>query len=158
MSNTQIQSILDSVSAGSLGTLTSNGNPFVSLVTVAPIENAKMVMLLSGLAVHSQNLKNDSHASLMLVSPDGEGGDPLAGARVTFVGEVEKLARPQDEASRAAFLSRHSEAAMYADFGDFAIYELSIQAAHLVAGFGRIETLSRSELLSLKSQNRNDQT
>ncbi|TWU08226.1 hypothetical protein Pla52n_08080 [Stieleria varia] len=35
---------------------------------------------------------------------------------------------------------------MYADFGDFAFYRLPVIEAHLVAGFGRIQTLTPDQL------------
>ena len=38
-------------------------------------------------------------------------------------------------------------AAMYADFKDFSFYRLTVERAHLVAGFGRIHWLEASALL-----------
>ncbi|TWT53712.1 hypothetical protein Pla22_13440 [Rubripirellula amarantea] len=137
---------MDSALAASLGTIADGGAPFVSLVTVARIKPDQMAMLLSGLAVHTKNLANDHRVSLLLVSPGGENGDPLAGARATLIGSVQKLARGADHVARTAFLQRHPEAAMYADFGDFAFYEMMVHKAHLVAGFGKIVTVSGDQL------------
>ena len=63
-------------------------SPFASLVTVATAPGGEPILLLSRLAVHTQNLDRDRRASLLLVEPGGEGGDPLAGARLTLVGKV----------------------------------------------------------------------
>lgn len=143
MSDTAKRIILDA-STGSLGTISSDGNPFVSLVTVAATGPTSLVMLLSGLAKHTKNIANHSQCSLMLVESGGESGDPLAGARLTASGVVKRL--EGDAQPREAFLAKHPSASMYVDFGDFAFYELEISQAYLVAGFGRIETIPASVL------------
>lgn len=146
MNTNEIPTILDNSPSGSLGTLSESGAPFVSLVTVARTGPTSVAMLLSGLAVHTKNLLRNNSASLLLVSPGGEQGDPLAGARVTLTGTVTRLARDDDGAVREAFLAKHPSASMYADFGDFAFFVLEIDQAHLVAGFGKIVTVSGDEL------------
>jgi len=103
------------------------------------------VLLLSDLALHTKNLKRDPRASILLVAPGGEGGDPLAGARLTLMGA---LARDDDSTLRRRFLARHAEAAGYAGFADFGFYRLAVEAGHLVAGFGRIVALTRADILT----------
>jgi hypothetical protein len=142
----EISLILENSLAGSLGTISDVGAPFVSLVTVAATGPRSVAMLLSGLAVHTKNLIRNPAASLLLVSPGGETGDPLAGARVTLTGTVRKLTREHDEAVRSVFLAKHPSAALYADFGDFSFFVFEIDQAHLVAGFGKIVTVSGVEL------------
>ena len=138
--------IIQNAVSGSLGTLTGDGTPFVSLVTVAATSPTSVVMLLSGLAKHTKHLLRNPACSLLLVEPGGESGDPLQGARLTITGTVSQLARDEDTAARRTFLPQHPGAAMYADFGDFAFFELAIQEAHLVAGFGRIQMLTPDQL------------
>jgi putative heme iron utilization protein len=138
--------VLRLASAGALATLSESGHPFASLVTVATSPEGEPVLLLSDLAVHTKNLKRDSRASLLLVAPGGEGGDPLAGARLTVTGTI--AASRDREADRRRFLARHEEAAGYADFKDFAFYRMAVGDSHLVAGFGRIVTISRAALLT----------
>ncbi len=142
---TSARQVLRLAATGSLATLAGDGSPFASLVTVATSAAGEPMLLLSGLAVHTRNLMRDGRASLLLVAPGGEAGDPLAGARLTVSGTV---AQDADPALRRRFLARHEEAAGYADFGDFAFYRLSVAAAHLVAGFGRIHGLTAAELLT----------
>jgi putative heme iron utilization protein len=137
--------VLRLAATASLGTLDESGAPFVSFVTVATSAAGEPVLLLSDLALHTQNLKRDRRASLLLVAPGGEGGDPLAGARLTLTGT---LARDDDPALRRRFLARHEEAAGYAGFADFGFYRLLVDGGHLVAGFGRIVTLVRAEILT----------
>ena len=94
---------------GALATLTPAGGPFASLVTVAATPAGAPILLLSELAQHTRNLAADRRASLLLVAPGGEDGDPLAGARLTLTGEVGP--RDADPALRRRFLARHREAA-----------------------------------------------
>ena len=103
-------------------------------------------MLLSGLAQHTQNLKRSPHCSLLLVEPGGEQGDPLAGARLTISGAAQSISRDDAQDARAKFLKTHPSAALYADFEDFSFFRLDVQQVHLVAGFGRIQTIPASEL------------
>jgi len=118
----------------------------VTLVTVAATSPTSIVMLLSGLARHTQNLGQRPDCSLLLIDPAGQSGDPLAGARLTISGIAKRLGRAQDGDARDAFLDKHPSASAYADFADFALFQIDIQQAHLVAGFGHIETIPASSL------------
>lgn len=144
--SSRAREIIEAAGAGSLGTLTDEGNPFVSLVTVAATTPTKIVMLLSGLAKHTKNLDRRGDCSLLLVEPGGESGDPLAGARLTVSGTAKRLDRSEDEDARRVFLEKHPSASMYADFGDFAFFQIDVTEVHLVAGFGRIETIPARDL------------
>lgn len=143
---TPARDIIESASSGSLGTLTEDGKPFVTLVTVAASSPTKILMLLSGLAKHTKNLDRSGECSLLLIEPGGEQGDPLAGARLTITGTVKRLDRSQDQTAREVFLRKHPSASMYADFRDFAFFQIEVAQAHLVAGFGRIGTIQASDL------------
>ncbi len=129
---------------GSLATLDQKGYPYASLVTTATTIAGEPILLLSGLAVHTKNLESDRRASLLVVGPGGETGDPLAGARVSLTGTV---ARDDDPALGRRFLARHPEAAGYAGFSDFAFYRFTVESGHLVAGFGRIVDIPAEKLL-----------
>ncbi|MEJ0096781.1 MAG: pyridoxamine 5'-phosphate oxidase family protein [Bauldia sp.] len=96
---------------GGLATLSADGAPFASLVQVATTAEGEPILLLSALAVHTRNLARDPRASLLLVAPGGEGGDPLAGARLSVSGTIGVDA---DAASRQRFLARHGEAETHA--------------------------------------------
>ncbi len=138
--------VLRSAATASLGTLSPDGSPFASLVTVATSHAGEPILLISRLAVHTQNLARDPRASLLLVEPGGEGGDPLAGARLTLKGQVSPP--DADPLLRARFLAVHPEAAGYAGFPDFAFYRFAVASGHLVAGFGRIVDLTPKQMLT----------
>ena len=93
--------VLRLAATASLGTLDAERRSFrTSLVTVATTPAGEPILLLSDLAAHTRNLKRDPRASLLLVAPGGEGGDPLAGARLTLTGT---LARDDDERASPPF-------------------------------------------------------
>lgn len=130
---------------GSLATLeASSGHPYASLVTIATDVDGTPLFLISTLALHTQNLKADARASVLFDGTDAA-GDPLAGGRVTVVGRAVRTGRAT---ARSRFLARHPHAAGYADFPDFAVYELAVERAHFIGGFGRIVDLPAADLLT----------
>lgn len=144
------RSIIRSALKASLATLESgSGFPYASLVIVAFRPNGTPLLLLSRLAVHTRNLLADHRASLLFDGSDGA-GDPLAGGRVTVIGSMEPIT--SDENSRRRFLARHPGAEMYVDFSDFGFWQLEVERAHYIGGFGRIVDLTAAELLADVSQ------
>ena len=142
--------LLSGCRIASLGTLTPDQHPFVTLVTVAALRPTQLVMLLSGLAKHTKNIGQQAECSLLIQSAEHL-EDPLAAARVTAIGIATKLSREDDSQQRAVFLKAHPQAQMYVDFADFAIYQVDVSEAHLVAGFGRIQTLTAEQLTSARN-------
>lgn len=118
------------------------GGPYPSLISAATDIDGTPIVLISRLALHTLNLEA-SPASGVLFAEVGA-GDPLVHPRVSVTALAE---RTDDARVRRRFLSRHPGAAMYADFTDFSFWRLAPQAAHLVAGFGRIVDIAASDLL-----------
>lgn len=137
--------ILRQARTGALATLLPNGAPFATLVTVATDPVGAPVLLLSSLAVHTINLAADARASLLL---EGQAiGDPLQGGRVTLNGSFRLVPRSADTLIRRRFLARQPEARLYAGFRDFDFWQMAVEDAHLVAGFGRIVKIPAADLL-----------
>ena len=144
--NRQARTLLRTVRSGALATLSPEGHPFASLVTVASLPDGSPVLPLSTLAAHTQHLLADARCSLLL---DGGGkGDPLAHPRLTLTARAERVTPEQRTAWRTRFLRRHPKAELYVDFGDFAFWTLRIETARLIGGFGRIDTLDGAKLLT----------
>jgi putative heme iron utilization protein len=116
--------------------------PYASLVLTAVDHDLSPLLLLSDLAEHSKAIAADDRVSLLFDGTEGL-DQPLTGARVTLMG---RAAHTADERLRRRFLARHPDAAVYAGFKDFQFYRISVERAHLVAGFGRIRWLSAAEL------------
>jgi len=122
-----------------LGTVLARGgaaHPYVYLVLVALDHDASPLLLLSDLADHAGNLAADPRAALLFQCAEA-GADPLAAPRASVLGDIRKVA-DEDTRNRlrTRFLARHPSARTYADFGDFHLYAMMIERAHLVAGFG----------------------
>jgi len=87
--------------------------------------------LISDLADHTRNIRNDARVSLLYSGPAVD--EPL-GPRVTLQGEAGQLDKgPLLE----AYLRRHPSAKLYAEFADFHLFGVRPVRAHLVAGFGK---------------------
>ncbi len=140
-----VKAALATVEAGS-------GHPYVSLVTVATTMDGTPLLLISNLALHTKNAQSDPRASILFDGTSLE-GDPLAGGRLSVMGELQKIV-DQSEVQAAArrFLARHPSAEMYAGFADFAFYRLNVERAHFIGGFGRIVDLKADDLLLDLSQ------
>jgi heme iron utilization protein len=135
--------LLREARSGALATLmAASGDPYCSLVNVATAADGSPLLLLSRLAVHTKNLLADPRVSLMV--DERREGDPLEGARVMLTGTV---AATPDPSARRRYLDRQPEAGTFADFADFAFYQVALKSAHLVAGFGRIVDLPPQDLL-----------
>ncbi len=130
----------------SLGTLSDGGGPHVSHVSSATIIDGAPLVLISQLARHTANLARDDRASLLFVAPLGGLGDNNARARIMLDGRLVPVA--DRAAARARFLRRHPAAEMYVDFADFSFMALTVEAAYLVAGFGRITALDPDEIVA----------
>ena len=136
--------LLRQARSGALATLmTGTGDPYCSLVNVATQVDGAPLLLISRLAVHTKNILADHRVSLML--DERKEGDPLEGARVMLMGTAEVTDDPD---ARRRYLDRHPSAEMFAGFGDFAFYRIVLKGAHLVAGFGRIVDLTRSDIVT----------
>jgi putative heme iron utilization protein len=138
--------LLRATRAAALATL-AEGHPFASLVNVATNYDGTPILLLSTLAGHTRHLASDPRLSLLLSR--GGRGDPLAHPRLTLLGSAEKIDDPDRRAAlRTRFLKRHPKSALYADFADFALFEVRLTHAHLNGGFGRAAAFAADRLLT----------
>lgn len=122
---------------GSLSTLSQKhpGWPFGSLMPYGLDHRGSPIFLISTLAMHTRNLLGDDRASLMVSQP-GPTGDPLGAARVTVMGQGQKLTQEASDQVREQYLTRFANAAHWIDFPDFGFYQLEIMDVYYVGGFG----------------------
>lgn len=121
----------------------TTGHPYASLVTIATDPAGSPILLLSDLAVHTKNLAADDRVSVLCEAPAGSTDDPLTAGRVTVVGRAHRNDEP---GLRKRFLARHPYAEMYASFSDFGFWNVAIENAHYIGGFGRIVDLKPTDL------------
>lgn len=138
--------LLRTVRSGALATLTPEGDPYASLVTIATLPDGSPVLPLSTLAAHTQHLLADPRCSLLLDSAGR--GDPLTHPRLTLSARAVEARAEERSAWRSRFLRRHPKAELYVDFGDFSFWRLEMRGARLIGGFGRIHMLEAGALVT----------
>jgi heme iron utilization protein len=124
---------------GTLATLSRKypGHPFASVMPYALDERGRPLMLISSMAMHTQNLMADARASLLVAQPTA--GDPLAAARLTLMGEARTVPKAETEGARSPYLARHANARYWVDFDDFGFWRLEPTDLYFVGGFGAMD-------------------
>ena len=121
------------------------GWPFASLAPYALSEIGDPLLLFSELAEHTRNIRADARASLLI--QDGMSlADPLAGARVTLLGEVLEVPSAERTLAQANYLARHPTASEYLAMSDFHLFVLRVREARFIAGFGDMGWVSGEKL------------
>ncbi|MFY4730720.1 HugZ family protein [Nitrospira sp. BLG_2] len=117
-----------------------NGRPFGSHVSyVFGSDWTNAYVHLSRLALHTRHLLADPQVSLFIAEPDGPEKNPLALRRINLMGQAAPLSphAPSYGECKERYLSRFPQAEMMFGFGDFALWELRLEDAHFVLGFGQ---------------------
>ena len=132
---------------GALATLMAgSGDPYCSLVNIASHPDGSPILLISRLALHTQNILGDARVSLML--DERADGDPLEGSRIMLAARAEEAGADELAIVRRRYLNAHPSAEAFADFKDFSFFRIRPVAMHLVAGFGRIVDLRPERFLT----------
>jgi putative heme iron utilization protein len=131
---------------GNLGSLSTHsqkspGFPFGSLMPYAADDLGRPIFFISSMAMHTQNLRQDPRASLLITQPDAS-GDPLGAARLTLLGVV--MEAPAAEV-KELYLSRYENAKFWQDYADFAYYRLQISTVYYIGGFGVMGWISAQD-------------
>jgi heme iron utilization protein len=141
------RSLLRRSRQGALATLVpGSGDPYCSLVNVASHPDGSPILLISRLALHTQNLLGDARISLML--DERAEGDPLEGSRIMLAGRAEQASGDDVAMLRRRYLNAHPSAEAFVNFKDFSFFRIRPSGAHLVAGFGRIVDLKPEQFLT----------
>src|ERR1700712_562835 len=92
----RVRTLLSLASTATLSTLSRKnvGFPFGSLMPFALDAAGRPIFLISSMAMHTQNLKNDPRCSLFVAQAASD-GDPLGAARATLIGEA--IAVPESD-------------------------------------------------------------
>jgi putative heme iron utilization protein len=124
---------------GTLATLSRRhpGHPFASVMPYALDAQGRPLLLVSSMAMHTQNLAADARASLLITQATV--GDPLAAGRVTLMGEARPIAPGETDEARKAYLARHANASYWVDFDDFGFWRLEPSDVYFVGGFGAMD-------------------
>jgi len=131
---------------GSLSTLSRKqpGFPFGSVMPYGLDKHGRPIFLISTMAMHTQNLQADPHASLLVTQPDTE-GEPLGASRVTLLGNVLPVPKPEVADARKLYIERHANSKYWVDFEDFSFYRMDIVDVYYVGGFGVMGWVAASD-------------
>src|SRR3984957_20210825 len=99
------------------------GYPFGSLMPFALDAAGRPIFLISSMAMHTQNLKNDPRCSLFVAQAAAD-GDPLGAARATLMGNAELVPETDIASVREVYLARHENSRYWVDFNDFSFFRL----------------------------------
>lgn len=143
LSNEEVQAawvnLAEEVRTGVLLTL-RDGRPFGSHVPYIFGEHwTRAYIHVSRLALHTEHLLRDPCVGLFVSEPDLHGKIPLSLRRMNLQGEAAVLSvgAPDYAEVKARYLARFPQSAMMFGFADFSLWELRLQDAHLVLGFGQ---------------------
>src|SRR5260370_42473989 len=133
-------------SLGRVGSLSTHsqkfpGFPFGSMMPYAVDQFGRPVFFISSMAMHTQSLRQDPRASLLITQPDIS-GDPLGAARGSLV--VRAAQAPAAEVG-GSYLSRHDNARLWQDYSDFAYYRLEVSGAYFIGGVGVMGRVSAED-------------
>jgi hypothetical protein len=127
--------------AGTLAT-SMQGQPFASLVTPATAPDLAVLLLLSDLSERTRHLRADPRCSVLVCGAATE-ANPQTAPRVTVTGLAETVT---DAALKARYLAVHPYAALYAGFGDFALWRIRPLNGLYVGGFAQAARLRAADL------------
>jgi putative heme iron utilization protein len=139
----EARTIASSTNAGTLATLTADGDPWASFITYGLVGGAP-VLCVSNMAEHGRNLAGDQRASISIVAPDAP-EDPLASGRITLAGVVTRPTGAELDAARQAHLDAVPAAKYYIDYSDFTLWVLQVQRVRWVGGYGRMDSTTGAD-------------
>jgi len=122
---------------GSLSTasLKQPGFPFGSVMPYGLDARGRPIFLISTMAMHTQNLRADPRASLLVTQAEAS-GDPLGASRVTLLGNVLTIPKSEVADARELYLERYANSKYWVDFDDFSFYRMDVVDVYYVGGFG----------------------
>ena len=132
----RVRTLLGQERVGTLATQSVRhpGWPFASVMPYALRADGSPILLISGMAIHTQNLLGDPRASLLVMQSGGD-ADPLGSARATLLGTVRRVDGPPDSL-RDLYLQTHPAARHWIDYSDFSFFQLAVTDVYFVGGFG----------------------
>lgn len=123
-----------------LATAAADGTPDASYAPFAIADDGSLLILVSGLARHTTNLRRSGRASAMVIEDEQATSQPYARRRVTYACRVEPVAPASQawEDGVNALERRHGGVVtMLRGLRDFELLRLIPESGVLVLGFGR---------------------
>ena len=143
---TTARRLLNHESVGVLSThsLDVEGYPFGSIAPYALNYAGEPTILISDLAQHTHNIKQNNKVSLTVFNQCVD--DPQSNARLTWIGDAE-LIDPDETEIRERYLRYFPSAESYFETHDFSFYRIRLRRARFIGGFGRIFWIEADAML-----------
>ncbi len=154
----EVQSLLNMTRVGMLATI-GEALPLASAVPFVVLDGwADLLLHISTLAAHTQNLLRDPRLSLLVMEADAPQKNPLALKRLILQGTAGRidLQSPTYDSLARRFTDRFPDAAVTMVLSDFQLWRLQIQTAQFIAGFGRAYTAESGQSNVWRQQGRRD--
>ena len=151
----EAKQFLRSTHSGILSTISTKftGYPFGSVTPLVLDHHCQPIILISDIAEHTKNIIANPKVSLLVFE---KGADLQANARLTLIGEAEKLEK-NDADLMARYSRYYPESVGYFAMHDFAFYRINIYQARYIAGFGKMGWMAGSEINDEELSNKNNQ-
>ena len=120
--------------------------PFGSFVTYVSGRSRTVYLYLSDLADHTKNLKHTPKACIT-INTLNTSGDKQNSARLTLVGDLVPINKPEFESCKNRFYQILPESKTYAKMHDFNFYKIQIKNIRWIGGFGKIAWLNNENWL-----------
>ena len=139
---TEVHSLLHTTRVAMLATV-GDPLPLASAVPFVPLNGwIDLLLHLSTLAAHTQNLLRNPRVSLLLMESDDPKKNPLALKRLILQGAAHRVDRqdPAYQGLTRQFTDRFPDGAITMTLADFQLWRLRIETAQFIGGFGRAYT------------------
>ncbi|MCC2615894.1 DUF2470 domain-containing protein [Aestuariibacter halophilus] len=124
------------------------GYPFGSVTPYYTDSRGRAYFFISDIAQHARNLTHDNKMSLT-VFRQVDDADQNTQARVTLVGDAQRLTGKEHDAALATYLQHFPDAKEYSKAHDFCMWRMEIVRVRYIGGFGKIFWLEPEEWCAL---------
>lgn len=132
----EVAKLVKDSNVATVATIYEKKMPFGSLMPYAIDDKGNLIVLISTLAVHTDNIDAHKESSFTISKIDKD--NVFNSARVCLMGDTTQVPDNEAEAVKKLFIKRFPKAAFWADFEDFAFYRIDVKEIFYVGGFGNI--------------------
>jgi heme iron utilization protein len=145
-----LKQLLQGQDIAALGTL-HRGEPFVSMVPYALLDDGRLVVHVSQLATHTKDMQEHAGVSVMVLGTRAPGALPQEQPRISLQGEAQPCAvdAADHPAARQAYLARFPDSEPMFGFGDFSLFLITPRAVRFVAGFAQAWSMTGADYAAL---------
>ena len=145
-----LKQLLQRQDIAALGTL-HRGEPFVSMVPYALLDDGRLVIHVSQLATHTKDMQEHAGVSVMVLGTRAPDALPQEHPRASLQGEAQGCG--MDEAdyatARQAYLTRFPDSEPMFGFGDFSLFLVTPRGVRFVAGFAQAFSVTGPDYAAL---------